>query len=263
ALSLPSIATAPTAWQPPSAHWPPSSPDPADGQMGLTLAAHRVAVGAIRAGPGCTGALPRHLLDFSGQRRRPLTPTPGSTIPTLRAESGRTHPMPSLVGPGGRSRHCCRLASASPRPVSRSPTVLHLFGPAEEFGELHGLARLGAESPRPIPETLVGGRGEHAKIRARALVVEGHEGCLQPATTDPPGDAPLLDVVVPGEFPVDLVQVPIEHQGVLAHAGAGGPLAADLQPDHPPGAPSGSGTPVPSHVIGPPAAAVVQHRPRL
>src|SRR5699024_5089143 len=128
ALSLPSIATAPTAWQPPSAHWPPSSPDPADGQMGLTLAAHRVAVGAIRAGPGCTGALPRHLLDFSGQRRRPLTPTPGSTIPTLRAESGRTHPMPSLVGPGGRSRHCCRLASASPRPVSRSPTVLHLFG---------------------------------------------------------------------------------------------------------------------------------------
>src|SRR5690606_7413776 len=77
------------------------------------------------------------------------------------------------------------------------------------------------------------------------------------------GRHPVRGVVAPGQLLADLGEPAVDHQGVLGRPGAVGPAAADLDADHPAVGATGPRAPAPRDVVGPAAAAVVEHRPGL
>src|SRR5690606_25749519 len=146
---------------------------------------------------------------------------------------------------------------------SRLPAVVHVLREAQDAVELDALALPRREAARPVPEDLVGGCRDDAEVGAADLVVERGQRDIQPATGEAPGAEPVADRVVPGELGADLVHTPVDLHAVLGRWRTEGPLAAHLDADRAAVRDARAGAPVPGHVVGPAAAAVIEHGPRL
>ncbi len=84
-----------------------------------------------------------------------------------------------------------------------------------------------------------------------------------PGSTMCHGSIGLVPRVVPAQLGPELAQPSVDDDAVLGEAGPLRPLGTDLQPDDVVAGASGAAAPVPGDLVGPPAAADVEHAPRL
>src|SRR5690606_2892583 len=193
----------------------------------------------------------------------PGAPEPSTTKPLRMTRSCTASPR-GQAGTSAPANH----PQAGPTTGRRLPAPGGLLGPAEEAVDGERLAAVRHDRAAPVAEALVDGLGEQAVRQARPVVVDGGEGevaLVGARRADPPGAQPVGGVVGPDEVLGDLGQPPVDAEGVLGHAGAVGPLAADLHADgdRPVRAldDAGAGAPVPAGAVGPAAAAEVEAPP--
>src|SRR3954468_14220433 len=115
-----------------------------------------------------------------------------------------------------------------------SPALARLLGEPLQPVELDRAPVVGGEPPRPRAEHLVGLAAELVVADGGVLVEARPQHRLQLPTRvlDPPRLQRIVPVVVPGQLLAELGQPAVHEEAVLGEAGALGPLAADLQPDH-------------------------------
>src|SRR5690606_11186776 len=229
------------------------------------------------------GVTTRPSASISRRPRSGTSPTAVMRSPSTATSATRPGaPEPSTTKPLRMTRSCTasprRSADTSapanhPRPGATTgrclPAPGGLLGPAEEAVDGERLAAVRHDRAAPGAEALVDRLGEHAERQPRPLVVDRGEGevdLVGARRADPPGAQPVGGVVGPDEVLGHLRQPPVDAEGVLGHAGAVGPLAADLDADRdrPVRAldDAGAGAPVPAGAVGPAAAAEVEAAPR-
>src|SRR5690606_5729008 len=103
---------------------------------------------------------------------------------------------------------------------------------------------------------LVPARRDDAAIEHVVMVVDRLEGQVDALSSDAPRRHEVRGVVFPDELFADLVNAPVDADGVLRRWRADGPLPAELQPDLVAVGRPASRTPVPQRVVRPAASAV-------